>query len=102
MKCTINGFEWEILEVSATDCNLNVGGASFGTTLIHYQKIYLDKDLAPLLKRKVLRHELSHAFLYCYLLDRKEEYSEEEVAEFVALYSPQILDICNKYFEKKG
>lgn len=63
-------------------------------------EIYIARDLKPSFKKKVLIHELAHAFVGSYLLEYKDNYTEEELCEFVAMYSESINGIVKDYFKK--
>jgi len=52
-------------------------------------------------KKEALTHELAHAFISSYLLDLKDEFTEEELCHFVAKYSPQINKLADEYFKDK-
>ena len=101
MKVEINGVEWNIEEATpTTNTRLYVDGSPrFGICELGCKNILIDKNLRPDVKIQVLRHELTHAFLNAFLLDRKESYTEEELAEFVALYGQQVCDYANQYMK---
>ena len=48
-------------------------------------------------KRKVLAHELTHAFVEAYGFFQ-ESFDEEQLCEFIANYSKEINEICDHYF----
>ena len=101
MVVKINNLEWKIEEVETRSSELMVDGKEcFGVCKYLTQEIFLDATLKSDKLCAVLRHELTHAFLYCYLLEKKKSYDEEEVCEFVALYSKQINDIVLDYIKE--
>jgi len=101
MKIKINNLEWKIEEVETRSSELMVdGNQCFGVCKFHSQEIFLDATLKSDKLCSTLRHELTHAFLYCYMLESKKTYTEEEVCEFVALYSKQINDIVLDYIKE--
>lgn len=99
MKVDINNIKWEIISVPSFDTRLYFenkkanGACEYAT-----KKIIIDNQLSKDVQICVLRHELVHAFIDSFLLEQKDNYSEEEIAEFVALYAQQICCIANKYF----
>ena len=102
MKVEINNLIWEIEEVETRDVNLLEGENScYGTCHYYKNVIYLDKSLTEFHKKRVLAHELTHAYIFSYLLTKQEKYSEEEMCEFVALYGNDIWNQVTDYFFKK-
>lgn len=103
MKITVNNQTWKIKEVPYESGKLVVNGTfRQGTTHFHTQTIYLSNDLLEDRKREVLLHELTHCFLYAtQAYVDKENFTEEEVCEFVALYGAKVTDIMRKYFEEE-
>ena len=98
METKINGLKWTIKEVETRSSELIVNGNQcFGVCKYATQEILIDNTLKKDKKYQTLKHELAHAFLYCFLLDKKETYSEEELCEFVAMYSDQIIECANIY-----
>lgn len=100
MKFKINDIEWKIIEVDAENEIL------FFNNKLHYgvafaglkKQIFLNKDMKLDLKRHVLLHELTHAFLADSFLKYKCKFDEEEVCEIVALCSPSIHRVADLYF----
>lgn len=78
------------------------GDYYFGLTLYPRQTIYINKDLTLPQKKKALRHELCH----CYLWERGftcfDSYNEEQVCEIVAACSDMIETLVKSYFENGG
>lgn len=99
-----NNQVWEIKEVPSESGKLVVGG-QFRQGAIHYdtQTLYLLDSLKPDRKKEVLLHELGHCFLYatqCYY--EKNNFTEEEVCEIIALYAVQMVSVMKKYFDTEG
>lgn len=100
MKFKINDIEWEIIELDQLDTRLeSKGNYCGGICAFDLKEIYLSKNLQLSYKRKVLIHELSHAHLLDCLIKSTNKYDEEELCEFVAIYSQRILEIANEYFK---
>lgn len=97
----INNLEWCIKLVPTRDRNLAVSevSGSYGVCNPTDLTIYLDESMSYTRMKQTLSHELTHAYLISYMLDLKENYSEDEICEFVALYSQHILDDCRKFME---
>ena len=102
MRLEINGINYEIIEVENDSDNLKIEDKlCWGTCRYDIQKIYLAKDMTLGKKKQTLSHELTHAFLYEYLLGYKEKYSNEEVCEFLSKYGERIINLANKYIDFK-
>ena len=104
MKVSINGIEYEIIEVEPMHSMLLAEGKRcFGTCHYHPQEIYLSNSLKPDAKYSTLCHELGHAFLMETQLDKKSEnFSEEELCDFMGMYGKSIMNIANQYFGKES
>lgn len=104
MKITVNGLECTITREPTRSTKLLdlKGGYSLGTQSIRDGNICIDESLDLPLTKKVLKHELAHLFLYAHLLQLKESYGEEELCEFMALYSGEINRICDEFIKKWG
>lgn len=106
MKIEINNLIWEIAIAPNTNPELVVNGeAASGTTWPMQQKIYLSADLTKDTVRSVIAHELAHAFLFSTQIKptcdaNEENYSEEEMCNFVSMWGEQIFDLTNKIYSK--
>ena len=100
MTIRINGLLWTIEEVDTRSQELVINGNScFGVCQYVNQRILIDNSIKDDKKYQTLKHELAHAFLYCYTLDKKDTFNEEELCEFVAMYSDAINDFAKEYME---
>lgn len=89
----INGLVWTIETRSATDAALISDGAMIrGITQCGKQLILLSGDLDQRTARLVILHELVHAYLWSTQARMPDEYTEEEVCEFVARWGRKIND----------
>ena len=92
MKIKIKDLEYVIVEETDGDnvfCDKITDGQSqmrLGLCDFVNQKICLHEHMTRTRKRKVLAHELTHAF------------DEEQLCEFIANYSKEINEICDHYF----
>lgn len=95
----INGVRWRVRLVSPahpmllTPWKTHALGVCDKVT----QAIYIDKTLSPQQLKKVLCHELVHAFMFSYAVDLS--YTEEEmVAELMSEYGEDILKKTNAIY----
>ena len=103
MKIKINDLTWKIIEVDTNDTNLLSGNTQcFGTCHYSKQIIYIDKNLNIEKLYQTLIHELTHAFIYCYLLKMNCKFDEEELCEFVAIYGKKIINMATDYFNNRN
>lgn len=94
---------WSITEVAGSDSSLLVDGKRCrGATHYFKREIYIDKDLTPEDKKQTLIHELSHATLYDTQIELKEEYSEENLCDFMAMYGAGIIRVAEDYLRKQA
>lgn len=83
---------WDIYEVPGTDANLYVDGKQCrGVTRYFNREICINKDLLPCDKRQVLIHELTHAFIYDTQIETRDDYTEEHLCDFMAMYADDII-----------
>lgn len=100
MKIEINGKHWTIEERPTNDSFLYwENGRLTGSTHYFHKLIVIDETLLKESKETVLRHELTHAFLHETQIQQKDEYTEEELCDFVGIYGEQIQKIVDGYFK---
>ena len=107
MFFTLNGLDYEIIESDncaqcylTDDSNYMDSGQLFGSCDNALQKIYIHKRLPLHNKIRILAHEVTHAVIYAYGLDR-EEFTQEDMCEFVASHFQTINRIVFSYFNGK-
>lgn len=95
----INENMWKVEFVNANDFRLyrSDGSRTVGVADLLSRKIYLSNLLQGGFLRKVLDHELVHAFSLEYNLQLSQE-TEEKVADFIATYGRSIFDISDEIF----
>lgn len=94
----INNSLWKIVEVETKDPNLVIeDNMCFGVCDYSTFTIYLDKNLEDENKFNTLLHELTHAYMYSFLLSKKEVYTEEELCQFIAHYGESIVFEAQNY-----
>lgn len=97
----INGEHWNILMVPEYNKMLyrSDGTLSVATCDDISKTIYINESLQGAFLRKVLCHEITHAAMFSYnvLL----EYEQEEIiADLIATYGAEIIEITNSVFER--
>lgn len=98
----INGLEWKI-EFTDKKRDLLVDGiVRLGVTDRNTMTIYLSDNLYGRMLRKVLIHELTHAWLFSYMYNVDKE-TEEMLCSFVDNHAEDILRQTDLYLaENKG
>lgn len=98
---TINGIEWRIAAVRPHDEVLyrSDGSLSVAACDASSRVIYINASLEGAFLRKVLCHEITHAAMFSYGISLSLE-QEELLADLVATYGNEIIEITNKIFKK--
>lgn len=100
----VNGLNWKIKFTHNENDLIVDGSVRLGVTDRNRLTIYLYDNLYGNLLRKVLIHELTHAWLFSYDYELDVEF-EEMLCNFVDTYAEEILyeaeSLINKGFEKK-
>ena len=71
-----------------------------GITHFSEGEIYINKDISDYLIKRTIRHELTHAFLFSYGMGQYEEFSEENVCDFVETYGEDIVEMTNYIYKE--
>ena len=97
----INGEEWRILIVSPFHPQLLNRNNEFtlGCCNDFTKTIYISEGLTDFYFRKVLCHEIVHAAMFSYNVFLEHE-EEEIIADLIATYGKEIIDITNIVFKK--
>ena len=97
----INGISWRIKFVYPLDPALMYenGSYSLGMCDSKNKTIYLAESLEGSMLRKVLCHEIVHAAMFSYNVYLSLE-QEEIIADIIATYGKEIINITNKVFKK--
>ena len=99
----INGEAWRILLVSPFHPALQRSDGSYalGMCYDNNKTIYMNIELldAPLQFKKVLCHEITHSAMFSYNVDLDYE-QEELLADLLATYGEEIIDITNVIFSR--
>lgn len=99
MRAYINGFKWEVeFTDSTSDLARSDGSVALGVTDKNTGYIYLSSHLKGALLRKVLLHELCHAFIfsYGYYLTVEEE---EFLCCFVDSYAYDMVTLADSLLD---
>ena len=89
----INKQIWKIHIVDSHNSGLVVGSdVCRGCTWNGKQTIYLSNELTRVNALRVIIHEMVHATLSATQMSVPEEFNEEQLADFFALYGEQIVE----------
>lgn len=97
----INGVRWRALSVSPTHPSLYIGEGEYALGMCNNstKTIYINRDLNNHYYKKVLAHELTHAAMFSYNV-YLDYYQEEIVADIIATYGQEIVEMTNVLFNK--
>ena len=98
---TINGESWCVVLVAPADVALLMPNGQFalGACNDSTKSIYISNELHGEAFEQVLCHELVHASMFAY--DVMLEHDEEElIAEIIATFGEEIIDITDIMFER--
>lgn len=90
-KVIICGQPWEVYMASSHDAVLIVDGKDcMGTTWVVDHRIYINTSVNAMMAEHVVRHEVTHAVLYSSQITTPEQFSEENVCDFIGDWGPEI------------
>lgn len=92
----INDFKWEVIPTTDESLLLVNNKVGKGSIVYKTRTIYIDSRITVDSARRVLGHELTHAFMYDTQITCIPPYEEEDICEFVALYNQKIYKIVKK------
>lgn len=97
----INGVKWRILLVPPFHPGLRRSDRIFalGCCDCFTKIIYISKDIKQQHLKKILSHELVHAAMFSYNIDLDPD-EEENIADLIATYGEEIVDIIEKVFQQ--
>lgn len=98
---TINGIPWKVHMVSSNHHKLlrGDGTVTIGSCDNITKTIYICDTISLDMIKKVLCHEITHAAMFSYNVSLNIE-QEELLADLIATYGSEIIDITNKVFKK--
>lgn len=93
----INGETWKLFLVSPLHPILLTPEGSFtlGACDLPTHGIYINENLNSQKMKQVLCHELTHAVMFSYNI-KLNLYQEELLADMIATYGQEIIDITNR------
>ncbi len=97
----LNGETWNIIYTSTFHPKLikRDGTLALGSCDYLTRNIYINENLSLYQTKKVLCHEVTHAAMFSYNVNLSEE-QEELIADLIATYGQEIINITNKFFTK--
>lgn len=97
----INGITWLVKCVSPSDPNLidAYGNFTLGCCNNSRKMIYIAETLGTKMFMKVLCHEVTHAAMFSYGILLTVD-QEELIADIIATYGNEIIQVTNKVFSK--
>lgn len=83
---------WSVSRVPTNSPKLYVDGHFCrGTTWIGHREIAIAEEVSEEAALRVIRHELAHAYLASTQIRQIDEFNEEDLCEFVAIYSEALI-----------
>lgn len=99
MKISIEGLTWQVELVDAHSPELMVNNETCrGTTWCGHQCIYISNELTPECAIRVIRHEVTHAFIWSTQIHLPKAYDEEDICDFLAMWASQILATSDEIY----
>ena len=99
MKINLEGLMWQVELVDAHSPELMVNNEPCrGTTWCGHQRIYISNELTPACAIRVIRHEVTHAYIWSTQISLPKTFDEEYSCDFVAMWTPQILSASIQIF----
>ena len=97
----INGEEWRVVYVAPSHPKLirSDGSVSIGACDDDTKTIYISYETPRRKLKKVLCHEITHAAMFSYNVELNVQ-QEELLADLIATYGQEIIDITNKIFTR--
>lgn len=97
----INGEWWKVVLASTIHPKLfrSDGSLAIGSCDDESKTIYINENLSSTRMRKVLCHEITHAAMFSYNVELNVQ-QEELLADLIATYGQEIIDITNKIFTR--
>lgn len=90
----INGIDWTVEFVDETDPDLG-NHTYIGRTTEWKQRIVVDKSISHQVKREVLIHELTHATLVSQGRYFQQNFTLEDMCEFVGFNADKIIEMAD-------
>lgn len=99
----INKLDYKVIMVEPYNGSLLVSGTyRVGVCENSTGKIYIQNELTYEIMRRVIMHELTHAYSCAYGHDAREEYKSEDLCEFMSVFSDAIIYDTNAILKHYG
>lgn len=97
----VNGYPWDIVFTNDKK-NLIDRNEHICKGLVSYKEktIYIDESVPREDIRHILKHELTHIYIYRTQSWLKETFTEEDICEFVAMYGSKIHNKVNTIMKR--
>jgi hypothetical protein len=98
----INDLCWtvQLAESGSEDLKDEDGNQAWGITFTDNLHIYIqNKNLAPAITKRIILHELCHAFIWSYG-HVKDSYNEEELCYFFQSFGKQLLEMSEMIYKE--
>ena len=97
----INGIDWGIKLVSPNHPKIkrHDGSIALGSCDDTTKTIYVSEAIPTYKLKKVLCHEITHAAMFSYGVEMNID-QEELVADLIATYGAEIINVTNKIFSR--
>lgn len=93
IRVKINNSNWKIkITDNKEELRDKEGHICKGTTCYRDSTVYIDNTVSRENLAHILRHELSHIYLYETQIRLKDLYTEEDICEFTAIYGRRIVN----------
>lgn len=103
IRVKINSSNWNIvLTDNKQDLIDRDGHLCKGTTSYKKSTIYISNEVSRENLAHLLRHELTHVYLYETQIRLTDNYSEEDMCEFIAIYGKRIIKKADTILRRVG
>lgn len=101
----INNLDWSInfVESSTTINKLDIKDTDeygLGITRRSCDMIIINKDLPDDLIKRIIDHEIVHAYFWSYGLSQYQNFTEENIADFIETHGRSIIDDSDYVYKK--
>lgn len=97
----INNIDWKVKLVSPNHPKIqrSDGKYTYGSCDNSTKSIYISQSTPRAKIKKVICHEVTHAAMFSYGVELSLE-QEEIIADLIATYGSEIIDVTNKIFNR--
>ena len=97
----INNIDWKVKMVSPNHPKIrrSDGSYTYGACDNITKTIYISQAIPRRKIKRVICHEVTHAAMFSYKVDLSLE-QEEIIADLIATYGKEIIDVTNKIFNR--